>query len=341
MSGYTEHPADAPLLESWRAARREAVRLGGGLCIWEAPEEVAARGGAAVPGASPSTTSTQVLLPFISKNMLAWGATCGEGCCAVDLCGKELCFGCTAPMHKPGAAAQPTRFVCLDAGCPEATGMGLLCEACMASPAILHEHEAFVRVRGGEHATVRRTVGLADRLPLPEECVAIPACTVCGDAFSASKLPGVLPGCRRGHTGVAGSQLVCAGCVADNANLHGGMLQPRGAGAGAGAVHCAECAREKEASSYAAEAAAARRAAAAAFAAALKAEGPGAAWRAAARAVRGALSLDEAGEATLGAGPRGNPTAEWRDFAAECVRVWLRLHPQKHIQAAGMAALQG
>ena len=318
------------------------MREGGGLCIWEAPAEVAARGGAAVPGAPPSTTTTQVLLPYISKNMLAWGATCGEGCCAVDSCGKELCYGCSRALHVPGAAAQPTRFACLDAGCPEATGMGLLCEACMASPAVLHEHEAFVRVRGGEHATVRRTVGLADRVPLPEESVATPACAVCGDAFSASKLPGALPGCQQGHTGMAGLQLVCASCVAGCASSRGGMLQPRGAGAAGGAaVHCKECALEKEASSYAAEALAARRAAGAAFSAALEAEGPSAAWRAAARAVRGALSLDDAGEATLGAGPGEHPSPEWRDFAAECAKVWLRLHPQKHIQAAGIAALQG
>lgn len=356
-TGYVEAPEDAPALDPWRAARREAVQLAGGAECWEAPADVAARGGALAPDAATSPESCHVLLPYISRNMERWGARCGEACCFVDLCGTEKCSGCATLLHRPGQPpdAQPLRFACLDAQCADATGVGLLCAACVASPGFLHEHALLVRVAGAgaAHTTVRRTVGLAERAPLALAGVPRLACAVCTDEFGGECAPGFVPGCPARHTGVPGAQLVCCACVAQAANIRGGLLRPRdGSGGAAASVHCGECAQAAEAASFGALAEAACAAARKAFQEELSAPGPSsgctelylrAAWGSAARAVRGALSLDEAGEqqlARLWEVGYHSPQSRclWEHFAEECARRWRRLHPQAHIQAVGVAA---
>ena len=324
-------------LTAWRDARREVVKMGGGMTVWETLDTVLSRGGTLSPTAD-SSGSLSVLLPYISQNMEAWGATCGEACCAVSNCGREKCFHCSTILHRAGAATQPARYTCMDLHCPETTGVGLVCEACFASPSFMHEHEAFVRVDNSAHTIVRRTVGLADREPLREEDVLPLSCPVCLNTFSATVIPGALPGCPRQHTGVPGEGLVCVTCISDMVCSQGGLLRPRGGGNAS--VHCRECDRDAEAAAFGKEATVARNEAFAAFNSLQETEGPHAQWRSAVSAIKTVLSLSDADEDSFSTAD-GTVTAQWSDFVDACVKRTRALHPQKHIQAAVVAAFRG
>ena len=338
--GWEASPASASELDTWRAARHALVKLAGGATVWETPEQASARGATVLQG-TPGEGSCRVALPYVSLNMEAWGGGCGQACCFVDNCGKEACSGgCGTMLHVPGAPVQPVHFACLGPQCSEVSGLGLLCSACLASPALLHEHELFVRVQGSQHAVVRRTVGLALRRQLQLGDVAVqqaPACAVCYEEFSATVRPGALPGCPKAHTGVPGAPLVCAQCVVLSANANGGLLYPASAGAGAAgaSVSCKECAMEAQAVAFAQEARAARVAASAVFAAFQ----PDAAqaWRQAVRAASSALSLDAAGMESITAVGADGPTG-WGALLEALVARWKQLHPQPHIQKAGELA---
>lgn len=328
---------DDARLTAWRDARRTVVKLGGGLSVWETEKTIRARGGTPLPSAV-SGGPLSVLLPYISECMEAWGATCGQPCCFVADCGREKCFHCGTILHCAGAATQAVRYTCMALHCPETTGVELVCDACFASPSFMHEHEDFVRVDNEAHSIVRRTVGLADREPLREEDVLPLSCSVCLDTFSAAVVPGSLPGCPRRHTGVPGEALVCVACVSTLVSSRGGLLRPRGGGDAS--VHCRECDRDAEAAAFGKEAAGARRDALAAFKSALTAEGPRAAWRSAARAVKTALSLTDADEDSFAAAD-GTASPQWADFVNACEARSRALHPQTHIHAAVVAAFRG